>query len=89
MKSLKDKLYEHLQRQEGYVHAGELERLVQEWGYMGSTATRTLRTLKEEGKIEKSTKQGTKGNFYGSLKKKVLQEVRVDGIIRETRWVTK
>ena len=48
---LKSRIYNYLKSRDRWIAAGKIEDEAKQAGYMGSTATRELKHLVEEGKI--------------------------------------
>jgi len=77
--SLKSRLLTFLQRQGGEVSSGYLQKRADEFGYTGSYASRQLRLLAEEGKIQVMYKGRTKHAYYSAGKPKKTEVYLVNG----------
>jgi DNA-binding transcriptional ArsR family regulator len=83
--TLKSRLLEHLNKAGCWMNGAVYERKAMDIGYKGSTASRQLRLLAEEGKIERKemrSSTGKKSVYYRSLKpkKKVAIFVIINGV---------
>jgi len=76
--SLKARLLTYLERNGGWFASGELEKLAIKHGYTGSTATRNLRKLAEEEKIEVEHRGKSRHAFYKAKTYKPVQRGYLD-----------
>ena len=52
---LRNVLYDNLEKGDGFVHKGDLERAALEHGHLGDAASRRLRKMYSEGETERRT----------------------------------
>lgn len=70
--SLKIKIYDRLKEFGGWVHKGQIETRVKEWGYLADNGNRRCRELCESGLIEKKEENGVTLYRYKPQERKVI-----------------
>jgi DNA-binding IclR family transcriptional regulator len=56
--SLKSRILNYLNNQEGFCNGGTIEKLAEDAGYKASNASRRCRELVNEGKLQKKISRG-------------------------------
>lgn len=66
--SLSKRIEEYLEKQPGWVHSGEIERLALGAGYKASNSGRRCREMQNEGIIDRKLEKGSVLYRYNSVK---------------------
>lgn len=81
-KSLRQRLLAYLEKQEGFIASGELQRLGMQAGYTAQNVGRRLRECQEDGLLEVEYRNPHNHAWYRAKNKKkpvTYQQVMVDG----------
>lgn len=74
-KSLKNKILQRLKDFGAWVHKGQIETRVKEWGFLADNGNRRCRELCEDGLIEKKEEKGSV--WYRYLKQEKIISVPI------------